>query len=119
MLRENNSWEDWIIFMLDGIERTSKQTVSLVQQIKTLMLSIKQKMRSELPKVYSQDFLNNLFRHPYTKIDFVMDELQVTRQTAAKYLEELVRIGILEKHKVSRESFYLNYALHDLLVVVN
>ena len=75
----------------------------------------KHKLRSELPKIYSQDLLNNLFRHPYTKIDFVMQELQIHRNTAVKYLEELVQIGLLTKHKIGKENFYLNSALFDLL----
>lgn len=75
----------------------------------------KHKLRDELPKIYSQDLLNNLFRHPYTKIDFVMQELQIHRNTAIKYLEELVRIGLLTKHKIGKENFYLNTALYDLL----
>ena len=75
-------------------------------------------MREELPKIYSQDLLNNLFRHPYTKIDFVMKELQVTRITAMKYLEELVRIGLLSKHKKWKENYYMNDALFNLLLDV-
>lgn len=54
-------------------------------------------------------------RHPYTKIEFVMDELQVHRNTAARYLEELVEIGLLSKHKLGKENFYLNDALFQLL----
>ncbi len=79
------------------------------------MQHYKHKLRSELPKIYSQDLLNNLFRHPYTKTEFVMQELQIHRNTAAKYLEELVQIGLLTKHKVYKENFYLNLALFDLL----
>ena len=75
----------------------------------------KEKLRTELPKVYSQDLINNLFRHPYTKIEFVMDELQVTRKTAAKYLAEAVRIGLLTKHKLGKDNYYLNDALYVLL----
>jgi Fic family protein len=75
-------------------------------------------MRKELPKIYSQDLLNNLFRHPYTKIEFVVRELQVTRITATRYLNELVRIGLLTKHKKGKENFYVNDALFDLLLNV-
>ena len=75
----------------------------------------KHKMRNKLPKIYSQDLLNNLFRHPYTKIDFVMQELQVHRNTATRYLEELVGIGLLTKHKIAKDNFYLNTDLFDLL----
>ncbi len=60
----------------------------------------KKLLREKCPKIYSQDLLNNLFKHPYTKIDFLMRDLVIVRQTASKYLDELVNIGILEKQKI-------------------
>lgn len=114
-VREKDNWEDWIIFMLEGVELTSKQTILLIDGIKNEMLKFKVKMRTERPKIYSQDLLNNLFRHPYTKIEFVMNELNVKRRTAAKYLDELVAIGLLDKHKIGRENYYINTALYTLL----
>ncbi|MCP4394054.1 MAG: hypothetical protein GY804_07325 [Alphaproteobacteria bacterium] len=72
-------------------------------------------MRDRAPKTYTQDLLNNLFRHPYTKIEFVERELQVHRHTATKHLDRLVDIGLLIKHKVGKESFYFNPALLELL----
>ena len=118
-VRTNNAWESWLLFMLEAVEQTSYQTITLIQAIKALMQRYKHKMRSELPKIYSQDLINNLFGHPYTKIDFVMRELQVTRKTAAKYLDELVAAGLLTKHKVGKENFYLNDELYALLSNVN
>ena len=59
--------------------------------------------------------MNNLFRHPYTKIDFVVDELQVTRQTAARYLDNIVDLGLLSKHKLGKDNYYLNDQLFKLL----
>ncbi len=79
------------------------------------MQSQKQSIRSDLPKIYSQDLLNNLFRHPYTKIEFMMNELGVSRLTATRYLDELVRIGLLNKQKMGRDNYYINVALYDLL----
>ncbi len=119
VVRTDNAWESWLLFMLEAVEQTSYQTITLIQAIKALMQRYKHKMRSELPKIYSQDLLNNLFGHPYTKIDFVMRELQVTRKTAAKYLDELVAAGLLTKHKVGKENFYLNDELYALLSNVN
>lgn len=118
-VRETGSWEPWILYMLEGIEQTSRQTTRLIQGMRELMQNYKHKMREELPKIYSQDLLNNLFRHPYTKIDFVMKELQVTRITAMKYLEELTRIGLLSKHKKWKENYYMNDALFHLLLNVS
>lgn len=114
-VRDLQSWEEWILYMLDALIQTSHQTVQLIQGIKNLMLQQKHKLRNELPKIYSQDLLNNLFRHPYTKIEFLTEELDVHRNTASKYLEELVRIGILVKHKIVKDNFYINQALFELL----
>lgn len=115
-VRDHQDWEQWVLYMLEGVEQTSRQTTRLILGIKELMQFQKNKMREELPKIYSHDLLNNLFRHPYTKIDFVMQELQVTRKTAMKYLEELVRIGLLSKQKKWKENYYMNDALFDLLL---
>jgi Fic family protein len=117
-VRSENAWEEWVLFILNGVEETSRQTIMLIEEINRLMLAAKQKMRAELPKIYSQDLLNNLFRHPYTKIEFVVEELQVTRKTAAKYLDELVDIGLLQKHRITKDNFYLNVGLYELLLNV-
>ena len=114
-VRDNGDWEQWILFLLKGLEDTSLETVALILGIKKLMMEYKQKIRDELPKVYSQDLLNNLFRHPYTKIDFVCKELSVTRPTASSYLNQLACNGLLSKMKLGRDNFYLNTKLFDLL----
>lgn len=113
--RDTGHWEPWLMFMLEGVEQTAKQTVALIEGIKTVMQTFKQKMRSELPKIYSQDLLNNIFRHPYTKIDFVMTELNVSRITAIRYLDQLIANGLLEKYKIGRDNYYINTALYNLL----
>jgi len=113
-VRDNGVWEEWVMFMLEGVRQTSHQTIILIEEIKALMQRFKQKMREET-KFYSQDLLNNLFSHPYTKIEFVEREIDVHRNTATKYLEELVERGMLTKHKIGKQSFYLNNALYELL----
>lgn len=113
--RDMDDWQPWLMFVLEGVEVTAKQTIVLIEGIKETMQAFKQKMRAELPKVYSQDLLNNLFRHPYTKIDFVVAEINVSRITATRYLNELVSIGLLVKRKIGRDNYYINTALYDLL----
>lgn len=113
--RDTENWQPWLLFILEGVEQTARQTVTLIEGIKTLMQSFKHKMRSELPKIYSQDLLNNIFRHPYTKIDFVMTELDVSRITATGYLDKLTGIELLSKRKIGRDNYYINTALYDLL----
>lgn len=114
-VRETNEWEEWILFMLDGVEKTSLETIVLITEIKKLMQSYKMQIRTSLPKMYSQDLLNNLFKYPYTKIEFIERDLRVSRSTAIRYLDTLVTAGFLEKKKSGRDNFYLNAALFNLL----
>lgn len=113
--RVKGEWEPWILYMLDGIAQTAKETIVLVNEIKKLMIEYKQLIRSKLPKIYSQDLLNNLFRHPYTKIEYIMNDLQVSRLTATRYLTLLSEIGVLEKIKLGRNNYYMNSRLFTLL----
>lgn len=115
-VRDTGDWEGWLLFMLDSVEQTSKSTISLIKDIKALIQEDKHKIRSEKPKIYRQELLNNLFNHPYTKIEFVMNDLSVTRITATKYLEELTDIGLLQKQKIGRSSYYINVKLLQLLM---
>ncbi len=114
-VRSDGSWEEWILWMIRGVEETSIQAVHLVQQIRVLMQEFKVRMRAELPKIYSQELLNNLFRHPYTKIDFVERDIGVHRNTATRYLNALVKGGFLVRMKMGKENYYLNSRLFDVL----
>ena len=114
-VRDSGNWEPWFLYILKGIVDTAKNTIQLIAEMKVLMSEYKHRMRSDLTKIYSQDLLNNLFNHPYTKIEFVMDDLGVTRITATKYLEQLVEHNFLKKHKVGRVNYYMNQPLCDIL----
>ncbi len=115
-VRTENAWQEWVMYMLEGVEQTASQTILQIQGIKQLMQKHKKKMRSELRKIYSQDLLNNIFRHPYTKIDFVMNDLGVSRPTATRYLDALVRTGHLTRQKIGKDNFYINDDLYHLLL---
>lgn len=113
--RITQNWEPWILFILEAIEQTSIQTTGIIRGIKKLMMDYKQNIRTNLPKIYSQDLINNLFKHPYTKIDFLVQDLNITRQTASKYLDQLIELKLLTLHKIGKENFYINTALYDFL----
>lgn len=102
--------------MLKAVEETAKQTLHLIDGIKDLMQTYKFRIRSEFPKIYSQDLLNNLFKHPYTKIEFVEKELRVSRQTASVYLNKLCGADLLIKMKIGKSNYYLNSPLFNLLL---
>jgi Fic family protein len=114
-VREEGKWEEWVLFMLNGIEKTAAASVTLIASIKELMQHYKHQIRSNHSKLYSQDLLNNLFKYPYTKIEFLQNDLQISRSTAIRYLDTLVNAGFLTKHKVGRDNFFLNTKLFELL----
>lgn len=114
--RETHDWSEWLLYMLDAVEQTAVQTTHLIVAIKNLMQQFKHELRDKQPRIYSQDLINNIFRHPYTKIDFVSYELQVNRKTASKYLDVLVDMALLSKHRLGKENYYLNDRLFDLLL---
>ena len=109
--RDTGDWEPWILYMLQGVELTARQTTWIIGRIKSLMTDYKHRIRAELPKIYSQDLLNNLFRHPYTKIEALQNDLRVSRLTATKYLDRLTDEGFVEKHKIGRYNYYINFPL--------
>lgn len=113
-VRTENNWEEWIVWMLKGVEETSKETIKVVNNIKILMDDYKRKIRSEF-SFYSHELINTLFKYPYTKIDFLSKELKVHRNTASSYLNTLTKAGILTKIKIGKSNYYLNKPLFDVL----
>lgn len=116
--RDEGNWEPWLLFMLEGVAETAASTLRTIREISTLMRQTKHGLRSKLPRIYSQDLLNNLFRHPYTKIEFVMRDLRVSRPTASKYLQALTEAGFVSEHKMGRSKFFVNDSLFLLLMGV-
>ncbi|CAN5213592.1 Fic family protein [soil metagenome] len=118
-VRDDGDWDPWLLYMLRAVSETSRQTLALIEGVRVLMADYKQRLRSH-PKIrYSQDLLNNLFRHPYTRIEFLQADLDITRQTAAKRLDQLAEAGFVEKHQQGRNNYYINTPLIDLLVQVS
>ena len=118
-VREKDAWHEWVIYLLGAVTETAISTLSLVSGIQNLMAEHKRHMRNEQPKIYSQDLLNNLFLHPYTRIDYVARDLGVGRQTARKYLKQLVGCGIVDEAKIGRNNYYINKKLVALFVSVS
>lgn len=115
---EENSreWQEWILFILKGVEQTALDTTRLVQGISALMQRHKQTLRPLFGKNYRHELLNNLFYHPYTKIEFMQRDLMVQRKTAAKYLNMMVEAKVLVVVKIGRENYYINRELMELFL---
>ncbi|MBL9144698.1 MAG: Fic family protein [Verrucomicrobiaceae bacterium] len=114
-VRDEDRWAEWCLYLLRGVALTSRSAIRLVKAFRDLMLKTKHDLRARLPKLYSQDLLNNLFRYPYTKIEFIEREMGVSRPTASKYLEQLTSAGLVRKQRMGKTNFYINDPLFSLL----
>ena len=109
-------WIEWILFILKGIEETATETISLVKGISGLMNYYKSVLRPLFDKQYKHELLNNLFFHPYTKIEFMVRDMMVERRTASKYLNMIVDAGLLHKEKIGQVNYYINTELINLFL---
>lgn len=117
--KNNNNakeWEAWILFMLKGVEVTAEDTILLVKKIGDLMAEYKRIIRPAFGGKYNHELLNGLFYHPYTKIGHVESNMQITRQTASKYLDKIVSLGLLQKEKLGKENYYINTRLRNMFI---
>lgn len=111
-------WEEWIVFMLKGVEETAIETIRLVKSISALMAKYKSILKPLFGKQYKHELINNLFFHPYTKIEFMERDMAVQRKTAAKYLDTIVQeTGLLQKQKLGRSNYYINTELIELFML--
>lgn len=113
-VRKTDNWENWVLYMLDGVEQIAKETIVLIGKIRDLIYEYKNLLRNNY-KFYSQDLLNNLFKHPYTKIEFIENDLGVSRITASKYLNQLAKDKVLKKEKLGTGNYYINEKLIKIL----
>ncbi len=118
-VRDDAAWEAWVVYMLKAVTKASHSTLSLIVEIRALMQHTKQRMRDELPKIYSQDLLNNLFRHPYTRIEYLERDIPHGAQTARKYLKQLAEKGFVREIRDGRNNYYVNEKLVRLFLEVS
>ena len=116
-VRDEDAWEDWVLYMLNAVEKTATRTIETIADIKSALYDYKHRIRVR-HKFYSQDLINNLFTHPYTRIEFLERDLKVSRITATKYLDALTADGFLMKQRKGRGSYYVNVALTTVLTRV-
>ena len=115
-VRTKEDWEHLVLYFLKGIEITAKETIHLITNISNLMQQYKTDIQEKLPKIYSQDLINILFKNPYTKIEFLEKELRINKRTAQNYLDIVAKNGFLEKTKIGKSNYYMNIALIKVLM---
>lgn len=113
-VRDEDTWDAWVHYMLAAVEDSARQGIATIHAIKAALMHVKHDIRSR-HRFYSQDLINNLFLHPYTKVEFLRHDLGVTRLTATRYLDALVADGTLDKRKIGRSNYYINKRLFAIL----
>lgn len=112
---ENEDWEEWIIYMLEMVEYTAKKGLERLKEVTGLMDQMGTEIKEKLPKVYSKELVEILFRLPYTKRQFLVSAELGTPKTVGNYLIELEKAGFLRSEKVGKEKLYLNHRLMAVL----
>ncbi|MBP7074043.1 MAG: Fic family protein [Rhabdochlamydiaceae bacterium] len=114
-ITETAAWESWILFILHGIEQTAIATREKILSIHRLTNQTAEIVRTKLPRIYSKDLIELIFRSPYCKIKFLDETGIAKRQTASTYLKELERIGVLQGQKIGRDVYYVNMPFLKML----
>lgn len=112
--RKSGNFEEWIIYILVGIEEMAEETINIINKIRSEIINMKYELR-EKTKIYSKELLEALFFEFYTKIPYIQKELNVSDKTAQKYLDNLVGLGILTSEKIGRERIYRNERLFEII----
>lgn len=111
----DNRWEEWIIYILRGIEETARWTAKKINAIRSLATLERDHIRSHYPKLYSRDLVEIIFEQPYCRIRNLVDRGIGTRQRASRQLHGLVEAGVLIEVALGRERLFLHLRLLNLL----
>ena len=112
---ENNDWEGWILYILEMVEYTANKGLERLKNVTLLMEQMTTEIKETIPKVYTKELVEILFRLPYTKRQFLIDAKLGSPKTVGKYLMELEKSGFLISEKVGKEKLYLNHKLVAVL----
>ena len=111
----DGNWSDWIMFILKGVEDTCNWTTDKIKAIRELMEHTAEFTQSSLPKIYTWELVELLFKQPYCRIHNLVDAGIAKRQTASVYLKQLCDIGILKEVKSGRENIFVHPKYIELL----
>lgn len=111
----DQSWEPWIMFILDGVEETCTWTTDKIKAIRELMEHTAEFVQGRLSKIYTWELVELLFKQPYCRINNLVNAGVAKRQTASVYLKQLCDIGVLKEIKSGRENIFVHPKYIELL----
>jgi Fic family protein len=111
------AWEAWLLFMLEGVKETARWTTAKISAIHRLASHTRHFVRAARPKIYSRELIDVIFAQPYCRIANLGDAGIAKRQTASRYLKELVAIDVLKERQAGREKLFIHPKLMSLLTM--
>ena len=114
-VHNEGKWEDWIIYILKGVQITSEESLRILKEVNALIEETSSETKIRHPKIYSKELVDILFSEFYTRISKVEQELNVTRKTAANYLNELTESGILTVEIRGKDKLFVNSKLVQIM----
>ncbi|MCZ4549308.1 Fic family protein [Gordonia rubripertincta] len=112
------AWEEWILYVLRGIEKTSRMTLRKIDAIRDLQDDFGQRSRTISKGTAHSEFQSVLFEQPYCRINTVVERCDVSRPTATSWLSSLADAGLLQDLKVGRDRLFINREFLNLLTRV-
>lgn len=115
----NAAWEDWLCFMLGAVEHTSRTTLNLVDTITAHREDVELRIRREIPGLPAVELSRLMTAQPYVRIESLVNAELAQRQTAARWLNAIVDVGLLQSEKVGRSKIFINSALLDIIATAS
>jgi Fic family protein len=112
---EKNHWEEWVLYMLDAVEKTAADTRQKIEAIIILMEKTSEKIKHAAPEIFSKELIETIFQQPYCKRKFLEEAGIVKKKTAGIYLSKLEEMGIMRSIKAGKEKLFIHQQLLDLL----
>lgn len=112
---EQGNWEEWILFVVNGVAATAELTLIKIKEILELKHQAYISIKDELKKGFSKELVDLLFSYPYIKISILEEHDIAKRQTASEYLKKISDLGWLTPIKIGREIYYSNHKLINVL----
>jgi Fic family protein len=109
------TWEEWVVYVLRGVEETAKWTTAKIEAIRLLSAHTAEYVRAKRPKIYSRELVELIFELPYCRIQNLVSIQIAERRAASRYLKHLVEIGVLEERAAGREKLFIHPKLMQLL----
>lgn len=105
---KKRAWKEWILYILQGMEKQSKDTEYTVSQIKKEMEKTEKLILKKAKAIHSEALINFLFTNPFYTQKSIMENMRIHRNTASKYLNTLHKIGLLKKTAHKKTVIYYN-----------